>query len=487
MARAALNWARQAGFTHITFSPGSRSAPILHVAREQGWDMTPCYDERSAAFHAVGRAKAGAPSIVVATSGTAIANWHPAAVEAAQAELPVLFLSADRPATMVGSGSNQTIDQVGIFEPQITTHDVSDGEAPTLEGAGPFHINLRFEEPILQDGAPAPWPTSTSRNPSPPTVLDAGKATVVLGCLPEGPGSQAHGQRVLADLRVRHAYPGSGMGSLLSEQAPELLGESCVQVDGRSTSMSLDAHWRLAGLEHVYAGKRKPRLQRTPDGPEATWQQQPGPFEVSTYGTWPAGLREALQAWAGSCQYHGAVLSQFLSSLREPGFVGSSLAIRDLDRFAIDAAAPIFHARGASGIDGNLSMIAGLSQVLGPLWAWVGDLTFLHDTNGLQLLKDTEARLVVVDDQGGQIFSRMAYRDWPSFETDFQMPPGVDLAGLCAAHGLKARVLEEVGELERAWGSDAQVLILRVNPEHARELYEKDLERLQPLLAAFKA
>lgn len=105
------------GVTSFHISPGSRSAPLaLAVAGNPRAQATIHFDERGTAFHALGQAvSTGRPAVLVCTSGTAVANFLPAIVEAAQAHVALIVLTADRPSEMQDTGSNQTIDQTRIF------------------------------------------------------------------------------------------------------------------------------------------------------------------------------------------------------------------------------------------------------------------------------------------------------------------------------------------------------------------------------------
>src|SRR5690606_15041702 len=125
-------------------APGSRSGPIalaLHAADEQGLiRLHVRIDEREAGYLALGLAKAsGRLTPVVTTSGTAVANLHPALLEALHSHLPLLAVTADRPARLRGTGANQTTIQPGMF-PGVTFTDRITGLAGAVREGGPVHL-----------------------------------------------------------------------------------------------------------------------------------------------------------------------------------------------------------------------------------------------------------------------------------------------------------------------------------------------------------
>jgi 2-succinyl-5-enolpyruvyl-6-hydroxy-3-cyclohexene-1-carboxylate synthase len=162
------------GLRRAVVSPGSRSTPLaLALWREPEIEVTVIVDERSAAFFALGAAQAsGEPVALLCTSGTAVANYHPAVCEADESALPLLVLSADRPPELRGIGAGQTIDQIKVFGSsvrwfcEVGTHEADDDgllhyrsvACRALAAArgetrpGPVHLNLPWREPL----APVP-------------------------------------------------------------------------------------------------------------------------------------------------------------------------------------------------------------------------------------------------------------------------------------------------------------------------------------------
>jgi len=247
-----VNALAEAGLTAVCISPGSRSTPLtLAFAAQEGIEIYRHLDERSAGFFALGLAVAtGKPVALVCTSGTAVANYFPAIVEAHMSQVPLLVLTSDRPHELRHSGANQTIDQVKIFGdhvlwavdmpiPQADAPDVALRHVQTTAARayaaangrrpGPVHVNFPFRKPLEPEtrnaergtqNAALPIPHSAIRNPKSEIILSRGQQedlTAVINrherglivCGPRCPGgnfpqavaglSQISGWPILAD------------------------------------------------------------------------------------------------------------------------------------------------------------------------------------------------------------------------------------------------------------------------------------------------
>jgi len=176
-----------AGVRSAVISPGSRSTPLVWAASQtRGLGCHCLIDERSAGFFALGQARiSGLPSLLLCTSGTALANYFPAVIEARESGLPLIVLSADRPFGLAHAGAHQTIDQTRLFGAYAPYHElgtpVADREAllglrrtawhavrSSLDAPrGAVHLNFRAKKPLEPSFEPAPieLPALPSRAP----------------------------------------------------------------------------------------------------------------------------------------------------------------------------------------------------------------------------------------------------------------------------------------------------------------------------------
>jgi 2-succinyl-5-enolpyruvyl-6-hydroxy-3-cyclohexene-1-carboxylate synthase len=502
-ARLIIDELARAGVTDAVLAPGSRSAPLafaLHRADTAGrLRLHVRIDDRSAGFLALGLAKASSrPVPVVTTSGTAVANLHPAVLEACHSGVPLLVLSADRPAELLGTGANQTTDQVKLFgdgvrwfaqltgetEPQtvraVVGRALAAAAGTRTRDSGPVHLNVALREPLTPDepqpGEPtpesgradgAPWTSveRVRRDPGQSTVLSMGPRTVVVAGDNAGPPA-----RLLAESAgwPLFAEPSSGSRTGLNPivtyrlllEDPGLAGDiERVVVTGHPTLSR--AVTRLLSREDLEIVVISPR-GRWPDVGHgaaqvlvaARVQDADVPDDTAWLNRWQEadrGVQSALQGWLA--QQPGlsplAVARVVGESLPPAGLlvVGSSNPVRDLD-LMMPAHAPgqrrkTIANRGLAGIDGTVSTAIGaaLARESSVALAYLGDLTFLHDINGLLLGPDEprpDLTFVVANDEGGSIFATLeqgAPEHSAVFERVFGTPHVVDLGRLCPAHG----------------------------------------------------
>ncbi|HEX3616096.1 MAG TPA: 2-succinyl-5-enolpyruvyl-6-hydroxy-3-cyclohexene-1-carboxylic-acid synthase [Solirubrobacteraceae bacterium] len=241
MLRALLDELVRCGMEHACTCPGSRNTPIVlsiaNEARLQAWSHI---DERSAGFFALGAAKAsGRPVAVTCTSGTAVANLLPAVIEAHEAGVPLILLTADRPPELRDVGAGQTIDQIKLYGDAVKLFvelGVPDAGAERLRWVralacraywtavsgrpGPVHINIPLREPlVLEQPLPQSEPGGGGKPHGQPWLVQEGSGPAATAALPRrhefrrtvfvagdlGPNPELG--RKLADLAARARVP----------------------------------------------------------------------------------------------------------------------------------------------------------------------------------------------------------------------------------------------------------------------------------------
>ena len=182
VARSVVTALVAGGVREVVVSPGSRNAPLsfaVYDAAEAGLlRLHTRIDERTAGFLALGLTKGGSRAAVLCTSGTAVANLHPAVLEAHHARVPLVVVTADRPVRLRGTDANQTTDQVGIFGPLVATVDVDDGVLvvpPAL-----VHLNVQLDDPLVPGDRWSP-PSTAPHNGAPATEMLHSPAPLTLG------------------------------------------------------------------------------------------------------------------------------------------------------------------------------------------------------------------------------------------------------------------------------------------------------------------
>ncbi len=498
LARAVVTHLVESGVREIVVAPGSRNAPLSFAAYDAAQAgavrLHTRLDERSAGFLALGLTKVGSRAAVICTSGTAVANLHPAMLEAAHAGVPMVVVTADRPARLRGTDANQTTDQAGIFGPLVPTVDVTGGSYPELQTrlGGPgapvgrsVHLNVCFEDPLTPEDRWMPeltaghWMTGPART-VPLSKIPVGPRTVVVAGDDSGPPARTLAEK--ADWPLL-AEPSSG-----SRTGTHALRCYRLLLDG---ILGLDVE-RVVVFGHPTLSRPVSRLLARDDvevwsGPSrGLWSERPFAVDrafvnvaveaASSDPTWLDRWREAdarvgraldalLAAEPELTPYE--VAGAVAAALPEHGLlvVGASSPIRDLDlmvpRYPVGRHRKVIANRGLSGIDGVVSTAIGaaLGRESTRSLALLGDVSFLHDSNGLLRgpgQPEPDLTIVVVNDDGGSIFAMLEqgapqYAD--RYDALFGTPHGVDLASLCAATRTPHLRVTSRPELEQALAS----------------------------------
>ena len=503
-ARVVVDELIRGGVRDVVLCPGSRNAPLafaLHDADRAGRiRLHVRIDERTAGFLAIGLAVSGqAPVPVAMTSGTAVANLGPAVVEANYARVPLIVLSANRPYELLGTGANQTMEQLGYFGSQVresislglaedrdlaaanaqwrsaTCRVLVAAKGSRTANAGPVQFDIPLREPLVpdadSDGAtPDGRPGGRSWTYTPPVSfdqpldIDLTPDTVVIA----GHGAGAHPN--LAGLPTVAEPTAPPAVNPLHPLALSLLHPEQVIMAGRPTLHRSVSALLADSSVPVFAlttGPRWPDVSGnsqatgtravTSGAPDPGWLQRCAALNERTC----AAVRTQLDVHPHTTGLH--VAAAVIAGLRDGDqlVLGASNPVRDIALVGLSApGVKVRSNRGVAGIDGTVSTAIGAALAHersegGGTVALIGDLTFVHDSSGL-LIGPTEPRprnltIVVSNDNGGGIFELLEQGD-PRFSDVssriFGTPHDVDIAALCRAYHVDNQQIEVDGLAE---------------------------------------
>ena len=491
--------------TDVVLCPGSRNSPLAYaLLARRDLQVHVRIDERSAAFTALGIARVQQrPVAVVMTSGTAVANVLPAVVEAHMSHTPLMVVSADRPPRLVGTGASQTIWQQGIFGRYAPTQQVQSlDDVSVLTAPAQTHLNVALDVPLVPEALPER--TGEPRRVGPGGLsrggtgadrwvdhgvvdIDLTQDTLVIAgdeawevpglehvptiAEPTAPTPfhQVHplAARFFAQSEVAISHDGGDFAASTKPEQVVVVGHPTLHRD--VMALLADPDIRVIGLSRTdtfigHPDQRGTRVNATGQ-PTDTWIkicEAAGEVGADT-------VRQALaDAEFGFTGLHVAAAVCDTLAVGDTFVVGSSNPVRDVSLVGMPFdGVDTYSARGAAGIDGTVSQAVGVAlatQALRPdeiraprTVALMGDLTFLHDVNGL-LIGPDEPRpgnltIVVANDDGGGIFEALesgAQAVRGDFERAFGTPHGADVERLVGGYGAGYRGVDTLAQLHQA-------------------------------------
>lgn len=469
LPRQALLALLRLGVREVVFCGGARNAVLAEPLLACGLRHWTHFDERAAAFFALGRCRdLDAPVAVVVTSGTAVAECLAATIEGHYQGLPLVVVSADRPRRFRGSGAPQAIEQVELLVPYVQfCADVEEGsELGALDGwhgRGPLQLNLCLEEPAaaetafdavgfaveaaaaLEQAAAPPGAARTGPDED-ELALEAGRLgafvnpcrdgelLVLVGDLPRAdrPAAVDFLHRLQAPFWAEGSSGAREEGALAGcriEHAASLAGQPWRRVL-RLGAVPSCRFWRdlesMAGLEVLSVSRSgHSGLGRGGEAIRARLDELLPACGVRRQGRAVGPLRADRDrrarfdaALAGAPAGELARVRALATGI--PGdalvYLGNSLPIRDWAEAAPRRGAgwEVHASRGANGIDGQIATFLGLAAGLAQgceAWALLGDLTTLCDVPALLLAEALDPRLplrlVVLNNGGGAIFRQL--------------------------------------------------------------------------------
>jgi 2-succinyl-5-enolpyruvyl-6-hydroxy-3-cyclohexene-1-carboxylate synthase len=547
LLRAFCDELARCGVEHACTSPGSRCTPIVlslaHEPRIRCWSHI---DERCSGFFALGAANAsGRPVAITCTSGTAAANLSPAVIEAFWARVPLIVLSADRPAELRDVGAGQAIDQIKLYGDAVKWFvqvDLPDADVARLRfirtlacrayftaaqgRPGPVHLNFPLREPLVLED---PLAEDT-------TGRDGGRPYVVVESAPPAP-SAGRGPHPTGRTLIVAGGRGPDPKTLAAFAARAGIPLLADPLSGARSGPAAIAHYDLVLRDETFAAAHRPQFViRTGDlptskplrawlagldaaqivvDPDGTWQDPDGmvgmrlhslpapadfrPLEPDWLASWRAAdtaADEAIERALGNELSEPLVARQLSLTLpTETGlYVASSMPIRDAESFApVRADGPrMLSNRGANGIDGTVSSAFGAAAAAdGPVVLLIGDVALAHDIGGLLAARRLALAITIVllNNDGGGIFHFLPVAgEADTFEEHVATPHGLDFAHAAALYGCAYERPGSLAELQAAIdrslaGDRTSIIEVRTDREQNLALHRQVTEAVQAALA----
>lgn len=426
----------KAGVEEFILCPGARNGPFVNLISQSELKHSYAFEERSAAFFAIGVARrTGRPVAVITTSGTAAGELLPATMEAYYSSVPLVLVTADRPRRFRGSNAPQSAEQVGLYGIYTpSTFDLEEEERFTLRnwsGRAPLHLNVCFEDPKSYE-EPHKFSNSSSFTPVFPKsngdnqfFKDISRPLVVVSTLKQE--DRASTLKFLEELGAPVYLEGvSGLRCEPSLRDIQIFDPDIYQHDAVLRIGGVPTHrfWRdleemrgrikvLSITEHPFSGLSWGSYIAAPIGPfleefaipEAHWDFPEEFFESQNR------LQEALiSLMEEEPSSEPSLIYQISQRIPQESLVylGNSLPIRHWD-FAASYLNLLFDvkaSRGLNGIDGQLACFFGLMEKEKYNCAILGDLTTLYDFAAGWNVQEGAYTLFVINNSGGKIFSR---------------------------------------------------------------------------------
>ncbi len=537
-----LNLLVDIGISHFILCPGSRSAPLAIAAgelfRRGRITLISSLDERSAGFHSLGISTASAKNvIVITTSGTAVANLLPSAVEADRSCINVLYITADRPLRLKDCGANQTVNQEeflsSVCKLSLSTnlhglHKTSDSEIKNLISLilkenllrpGPIHLNVPFEKPLL---------ISKNNKKDALEVFDKEYVNKKISFYKNKIKNESSNDfdELVKQINLSRSgliivgpYRGSTNDLLEFNKSLEIFQNLtgwpvfADPVSGVNSSLrGIVDHWEIIISKNKISANFDQLLRIGPmsssnvleefligfNGPQFLIKEKDSrnldPFKKAK--EYQFGLNKFVNQILNEKGINKISIKTLIPITKELIDKGirikkqikknilsneniTELSIANLvpeiwpknKPIMISASSPIrdwltfsgkelfsrrcFSFRGASGIDGTLSIALGIALIKEPLLLVTGDLAFLHDINGWfnQDAKHSNLKILLIDNHGGNIFNRLYKNNLTKLEIKnlFLMKSSVNWRKLAEAHEIPYVNIMSLDKLKEAF------------------------------------
>ena len=507
LAQTIIQLCKAKGVKHIVISPGSRNAPLtIGFTNHDHFECYSIVDERCAAFFALGIAQQlKEPVAVVCTSGSALLNYYPAVAEAFYSDLPLVVISADRPAHLINIGDGQTINQKHVFANHILYEaNLEEGEQAfnerhintaldtAISNKGPVHINAPFNEPLyelIDNFTVNVQATNVHKEASGIADLSEFKELwnssqrkmVLVGVNAPGEIDRKYLEILAEDdsvlvftettSNVHHKafFPSIDkiIAPLTDKEFEELQPDILLTFGGMIVSKKIKAFLRKYQPKHHWHVDRKKAFdtffclsQHFKSDVNAFLNMFCADYVSvnSNYGphwqdvkAYRAKMHDAYLTSISYCDLK--VFDRVLGSVPDNVNLqlGNSSTVRYVQLFDIKNSFKVYCNRGTSGIDGSTSTAVGMAVASSEQTVFItGDLSFFYDSNALWNAHIPHSfRIILINNGGGGIFRILpGHKNTDNFDTYFETKHQYDANHLCDMYGFEYTSAEDLQSVE---------------------------------------
>ena len=489
----------------VCVCPGSRNTPLtLSFLKNSFLNCTSYIDERAAAFFTLGISKASIkPSVILTTSGTAVANLLPAVIEADLSTTPLIIITADRPERLQNTGENQTINQKNIFDKfvrssihievsAIDSNEIFEKMNDTINSAlgsygnnppGPIHINVAFDEPLVDT---IKKNKISFRTKNIKTVYknfnlpECERPIIICGNI-KGEYqtneiielSKKINAPIFSDptselrFKIKHknilSYYDSFIKNIIDE--PDLVIRFGKKPVSKKLNKWLNNFKNKTILFTKYNGYNDDTnsiyLARLNDIKNINKANQSW---IQTFINLEENISNKIKKYyEDSYFYEGNIIYHLIQkmSVNDNLFIGNSMSVRNLEKFVpnIDKKINIFSNRGASGIDGLIATGIGVSYYSkkNKTNIILGDISFFYDSNSLLIAKqqNININIFIMNNNGGQIFNQLSYarKNDKDFEKFWITPVNLNIKSICDTYNANYFRINSIKEIKTNFNS----------------------------------
>ena len=494
------------GVEDVCICPGSRNTPLtIAFSNNQKFNCTSHIDERSAGYFGLGISKKkNLPTVLISTSGTAIANFFPSIIEANLSKTPIIVITADRPAYLLNTGENQTINQQNIYGNyvrkfqgiglpndnlnELTKNIISLYESSVNNIPGPVHINAPFEEPLITKLTDNIDPSKARINLENNEIYNNDdfeisnlkESMIICGELSPDENhdsilllSEFLNAPILADPTSNIRYYKSHKNIIsnynLFFKNIDINPNLIIRFGSKPTSkilcdfISNHPNVLLVNKYDIFNDKAntfiKSDIETFVENTLNSFDKIDNNSLCDILTAFQKNVKNQIDSLdIDEMMCEGILIKNILDIIKPDTnlFIGNSMAIREMDDLTmnLDKKINIYSNRGASGIDGLLSTALGISSVSksNANIAILGDLSFYYDMNALIFASklNISLKLFILNNNGGGIFKQLPISklNYDKFEKYWITPPNLNLSDIAKSFNVKYYDIKTVSDLK---------------------------------------